>query len=61
MHLVRDVPLNRKLGRKIAQAMHIDNIRHKLAYFDWLFGGLSGILGVLSDSELSCKDKVGLS
>lgn len=52
----------RKLGRKIAQVIHIDSIWHKLAYFDWLFACLSrGVGDVLTDSELSYSDKVGLS
>lgn len=52
----------RKLGRRIAHAIHIDSIWHKLAYLDWLLACLSGYVGdVLTDSELGCKDKAGLS
>lgn len=52
----------RKLGRRIARAIHIDSIWHKLTYFDWLLACLSGDVGdVLTDLELSCTDKVGLS
>lgn len=54
----------RKLGRRIARAIRIDSIWHKLAYFDGLLACLSGdgdVGDVLTDSELSCTDKVGLS
>lgn len=50
------------MGRRIARTIHIDSIWHKLAYFDWLLACLSGdVEDVLTDSELSCTDKVGLS
>lgn len=50
------------MGRGIARTIHIDSIWHKLAYFDWLLACLSGdVEDVLTDSELSCTDKVGLN